>query len=930
MKQFLTLLLLIVLLHPASLRAAYDPEVNSVLSLNGSSYLSVVYHDDLNVLLTNGGTVAFSAWVRPTASGSEMTIIGNDRAMGYWFGLNAQGSLRYYPNPQNFYDGKATIPLNTWSHVAVSFDVFKNNLRFYVNGALDRQINTNQTYLAFAYSDFRIGADRQANSPAMYWSGQLDEVRVWSLDIDFSTAEGALYRIPLAMFGGRYGRWMTAAWRFNGNPFGVDRALDAVAVGSVSYPATPDPGHYNRIGLQLVNGPDLGDHLTIPHAASLSFAENFTLECWVRPASTGGHSQYQTLITKGSYSRTTYQYWLGLNKGNGKIRFQPTGSFSSALESAAPIPVGSWTHVAARLQRNGVNYQAAIFINGVPSATMTFAQPGTGNTHELLIGCADIRSTGSTAYGYAGTIDEVRIWNIARGNDAIADHHRMEFQGPEKGLVACYRLDGDDVDHSGIGNHGSGSFRTGSMAFFTNTLSLPAAPTLTLTRPLGGEGWEIGATEEIRWAATGLINVRLELSRDGGQTFGEVLANSVPASPAVFSWSVSGPPTSNAVVRVRPPSTLMLTDESGAFEIADPVPILDVQPRQLVFTASPNGPLPPAQVVRIRNTGGAMLNWTAQPSSVLWYDLSASSGTANEDSVIVSINTTNFPEGSYSDNMVIGGNALNAPIAVNIVLRITPLASYTVSGTVLDAAGAPVEGVRVRANGNDDLSGLTDTSGRYTIAGLPGGNTTIAPVSPFFSFTPPSRDYQNVAADLVDVDFTAQRGTGAVVIRYAAGWNLISIPFHAVPDGVADVFPDAEGKAYEYVPSQGYIETDRLAYGKGYWLKFPAPDSVVVTGLLEHILDYTAQDQFGGWNLMGAPSGPAPVGGIVQSPAGSIVAVFGYDPAVGYFLPPGGQLAPGRGYFVKVNTTAVLHVVAATFAPLYESMEQLRHWMVAR
>ena len=930
MKQQL-LRLFLFLLFPASFAAAqYDADVNSVLSLNGASYISVPYSSVLNTDLIVNGAVSISAWVRPTSSGTEMTIVGNDWTMGYWFGVNAQGKLRYYPNPQGFFEGTATIPLNTWTHVAVSFDALKNNMRFYVNGSLDRQLNTGQTYLGFNYFDFRIGADRQAGSPFYYWTGQIDEVRVWASDIDFSTAEGMLYRIPLAMTGGRYGRYMKGGWRLNGNANSVDGIVDGSAVGTVGYPLTPDPGHYDRIGLQLRNGPNEGDHVTIPHRNALTLTQNFTLECWVRPSATNGHAQYQTFISKGSYTFTTYNYWLGLNKGNGKVRFQPTGSFSTAIESAAAIPVGSWTHVAARFQQSGPTYQATIFINGQQSSTMSFAQAGSGNTYGLLLGCTDTRSVGTTAHGFSGALDEVRIWNTARSNDEIGDHHRMEFNGPQTGLVACYRLDGDDLDQSGNGYDGDGEFRATSYAFFTSTTSLPSTPTLSLTRPVGGESWAIGDTEEIRWNAAGLPNVRIELSRDGGQTFSEVLASSVPATPAVFTWPVTAPVTTDAVVRVRPPSTLMLSDQSKPFEIEDPVPVLSVQPRQLVFTASQNGPLPAPQSIQLLNTGGSTLSWTAQRSSALWYDLSATAGTGNQDSVQVQINSTNFPVGNYSDNLIIGGNAVNAPISVNVTLRIVPLVSYSVSGTVKDAAGAPVEGVKVIASGVGDASALTDANGDYKISGLIGGNYSITPVSPFFTFSPNSALLQNLSADQTGVDFLAQRRSGGVVVHYDAGWNLISLPLHASPDGVADVFPDAEGKAYEYVPSLGYVEADKLEYGKAYWVKFPARDSVTVNGVLENTLDFPAQDQYGGWNLMGVPSGPAAVGGIVQNPSGALVAVYGYDPSVGYFSPPSGMLAPGRGYFVKVSTNAILHLISSSFAPVYQSLEQLLQGRVVR
>ena len=69
----------------------------------------------------------------------------------------------------------------------------------------------------------------------------IDEVRIWATDLDWSTAEGQLYRIPLAMTGGRYGRWMKGGWRFNGNALSVDGTANGNAVGSVMYLASPDP-----------------------------------------------------------------------------------------------------------------------------------------------------------------------------------------------------------------------------------------------------------------------------------------------------------------------------------------------------------------------------------------------------------------------------------------------------------------------------------------------------------------------------------------------------------------------------------------------------------------------------------------------------------------------------------------------------------------
>ena len=904
---------LLLLAGGIPLQAQYEL-VNSSLQLGGSSYISVPYDDALNYDIVSSGAISIDAWVRPTKSGTSMTIVGNDESQGYWFGITAQGKLRFAPNPSTAFENTSTIPLNTWTHVGVTFDAFKNDMKFYVNGTLNRQVNTGQTYMGFSYFDLRIGADRNKAGPALYWTGGLDEVRIWSAVIDFASAAGRLYRIPHAMTGGRYGYALKGGWRFNGNAQSVDGNVNGSPVGTVSYVQTPDPPLYGRIALVVSNAPDRTDHLTIPHRSALTLTQDLTLECWVRPAS-GGNASYHTFISKGSYSQSRWNYWLGLNKNNGRIRFLPTGDWKNPLESSNALALNTWTHVAARFERVGASFRATLFVNGVPAGNAAYAQGGSGNSDALTIGASDTRSSGHQAYGYSGAIDEVRIWNVARSDDQIADHHRVEFSGGQSGMIARYPMHGDDIDRSGNGYHGTANFRGSSEAYFIDASSLPGAPTLTLSRPLGGERWQIGDLETIVWNASGLVNVTVELSRDGGKTFGEVLAASVPAGSGKTDWTVTAPPTSDAVIRVRPPSTTALSAESHPFQIEDPVPILDVTPRQLDFTSSVSAPPPPPQFVNLRNVGGKTLSWTADRRMAVWYEVSPTSGTANIDSFKVEITDPTLPVGVYFDDIIIGGTAVNAGLQVRVVYNVIPEISYTVSGAVRDGAGAPAEGVKMTVVGPVTKHAFTNAKGEYAVTGLIPGDYAIAPTSPYFSFTPQSSSLLGLNADQTDVDFEAARLSGDVVIRYEEGWNLVSLPLPLSPARVEELFTHAEGNAYQYTPGEGYVETEELSFGTGYWIKFSRKDSIVVTGSFATSMEITLQDEYGGWNLIGAPSGPVPLSGIEDDPTGALLEIYDYHPSEGYRPPPDGVLRPGRGYFAKVNVKAVARFIVQSFAP---------------
>jgi hypothetical protein len=104
-----------------------------------------------------------------------------------------------------------------------------------------------------------------------------------------------------------------------------------------------------------------------------------------------------------------------------------------------------------------------------------------------------------------------------------------------------------------------------------------APPTITVTNPDGGEVWPVGTTQTIQWTSTGsMANVKIELSRDGGASFVTLLAST--PNDGSQSWSVTGPTTTTALIRVSDAATPATADVSnGTFTISDaPPPSLTV------------------------------------------------------------------------------------------------------------------------------------------------------------------------------------------------------------------------------------------------------------------------------------------------------------------------------------------------------------------
>jgi C1A family cysteine protease/photosystem II stability/assembly factor-like uncharacterized protein len=82
---------------------------------------------------------------------------------------------------------------------------------------------------------------------------------------------------------------------------------------------------------------------------------------------------------------------------------------------------------------------------------------------------------------------------------------------------------------------------------FARATAPPAAP--VVQAPNGAEDWHIGSQHTVGWTGGGAGTATIALSRDGGSSWTETIASGT-ANDGSYSWTVTGPETTNAVVRV--------------------------------------------------------------------------------------------------------------------------------------------------------------------------------------------------------------------------------------------------------------------------------------------------------------------------------------------------------------------------------------------
>lgn len=254
----------------------------------------------------------------------------------------------------------------------------------------------------------------------------------------------------------------------------------------------------------------VNDYVQAPEKAGVLTGSTMTFEAWIKPSNFNNHNGL--IVNKGDdgygwFSLDIMNDDMGMPEEGG----QPTlhafiSSWTDMGELHYPISTAwlhQWHHVALtadgnafRLYVDGVMVQSAPFNSSVPL-----------NGQALHVGAAS--HWGNDAF--AGTMDEVRIWNVARTQAQIQETMYKEIQSNTTGLTAYYTFNdgvsnGNNTALSGVADLAApGSF--GALVNFakTGTTSNFTAGYATLVLlPLKNNSFvatKIAGTVQLAWQA---------------------------------------------------------------------------------------------------------------------------------------------------------------------------------------------------------------------------------------------------------------------------------------------------------------------------------------------------------------------------------------------------------------------------------------------
>ncbi len=198
-----------------------------------------------------------------------------------------------------------------------------------------------------------------------------------------------------------------------------------------------------------------GDYVSVANTEKLmTLGGEFTVEAWVLPIS----QTYNTIFGKGFNTfmiEMTPGDFVGYYTKGITIDFSQSWVYYDRLMQPQALSTLHWNHIAYTFSASAGNVK--LYYNGELVHTAPASGAMTQDTEPIRIGSRPYPNDEYKLF-FKGSIDEVRIWSVARSESQILGNYKKGLSGNESGLVAYYNfdklVDGKFEDLSGNGNPG--------------------------------------------------------------------------------------------------------------------------------------------------------------------------------------------------------------------------------------------------------------------------------------------------------------------------------------------------------------------------------------------------------------------------------------------------------------------------------------------
>jgi len=206
---------------------------------------------------------------------------------------------------------------------------------------------------------------------------------------------------------------------------------------------------------------DGNDVAIIPHSPSLKFGDDaFTIEVWFKTSVGGGFFLDKRIdVDVPDGEQGFFLSLVQLSRAKFAVEIPEQGHEETGIVSAREgLNDGLWHHAVGVREGNEIR----LYIDGTLEASAILDRPmNISNDNPIVIGMRH-----SFGPSFTGTLDEIRIWSVAKSHQEINDYMNISLVGDEPGLVAYHKFYGgcteqalNDIsylDNSGWRGHSSG------------------------------------------------------------------------------------------------------------------------------------------------------------------------------------------------------------------------------------------------------------------------------------------------------------------------------------------------------------------------------------------------------------------------------------------------------------------------------------------